>query len=29
LDDGWTFAERLVSKFQLPVRGFRDGNPAG
>jgi NAD+ kinase len=22
--DGWNFAERLVTKFQLPVRGFRD-----
>lgn len=26
LADGWTFAERLVSKFHLPVRGFRDGH---
>jgi NAD+ kinase len=23
------FGERLVAKFQLPVRGFRDGGPAG
>lgn len=26
LADGWTFAERLVSKFHLPVTGFRDGH---
>jgi NAD+ kinase len=23
----WSFGERLVTKFQLPVRGFRDGAP--
>ncbi|MBV9594349.1 MAG: NAD kinase [Actinobacteria bacterium] len=23
----WNFTERLVTKFQLPVRGFRDGRP--
>jgi NAD+ kinase len=23
----WSFGERLVTKFQLPVRGFRDGSP--
>jgi NAD+ kinase len=25
----WSFADRLVDKFQLPVRGFRDGDPLG
>ncbi|MEP6599321.1 MAG: NAD kinase [Actinomycetota bacterium] len=25
----WSFAERLVTKFQLPVRGFRDGARTG
>jgi hypothetical protein len=24
----WSFGERLVTKFQLPVRSFRDGNGA-
>jgi NAD+ kinase len=23
----WSFGERLITKFQLPVRGFRDGTP--
>ena len=23
----WSFADRLVAKFQLPVRGFRDDRP--
>jgi NAD+ kinase len=25
----WSFADRLVDKFQLPVRSFRDGAPRG
>jgi NAD+ kinase len=25
--DGWHFADRLVSKFQLPVRSFREASP--
>jgi NAD+ kinase len=26
--DGWHFADRLVSKFQLPVRSFREASPS-
>jgi NAD+ kinase len=25
---GWSFADRLVNKFQLPVRSFREASPA-
>jgi NAD+ kinase len=25
--DGWHFADRLVTKFQLPVRSFREASP--
>jgi NAD+ kinase len=27
LPDGWSFADRLVSKFQLPVRSLREASP--
>lgn len=27
LDEGWSFADRLVAKFQLPVRSLREASP--
>jgi len=27
MGDGWSFADRLVSKFQLPVKSFREATP--